>query len=129
MRTTAIRIRFPEVHALHRSRAALVILCLILPIALAAQTSQTAPAAQAASALANPAQLQALSGEYTNPEEPDTPLSFYVQNGKLTVESERGVPTALTPSSALQFAVPESKNTFTFTLDATGRGAQVVHSN
>ena len=41
------------------------------------------------------AQLDALSGEYTNPDDPDTPLSFYVQNGKLIVESERQVPTEL----------------------------------
>jgi hypothetical protein len=38
-------------------------------------------------------QLEALSGEYTDARaEPDTPLSFYIQDGKLVVESERNVP-------------------------------------
>ena len=36
-----------------------------------------------------------LSGEYTDTADPDTPISFYVENGKLVVESERMVPTAL----------------------------------
>src|SRR5271157_4877601 len=47
-------------------------------------------------------QLVALSGEYTNPHEPDTPISFYVQDGKLIVESERNVPTELKPISAAE---------------------------
>ena len=110
---------------MHRFRAALVTLCLVLPIALPAQPSQNAPAPAQVSA----EQLQALSGEYTSSADPDTTFSFYVQDGHLTVESERNIPTTLTPSSPLQFAVPDSKNTFSFTLDANGRGAQVVHSS
>ena len=46
------------------------------------------------------AQLDALSGEYTNPNDPDTPISFYTQDGKLILESERMVPTALTADFA-----------------------------
>ena len=75
------------------------------------------------------AQLQALSGEYTNSADPDTPLSFYLQNGKLVVESDRQVPTELTPASATEFGQPESKVTLTFTLDAAAHGASVVDSN
>jgi hypothetical protein len=56
-----------------------------------------------------PAQLEALSGEYTNPIEPDTPLSFYVQDGKLMEESERMVPTELKFVSATEFRRPDEK--------------------
>jgi putative CocE/NonD family hydrolase len=75
------------------------------------------------------AQLQALSGEYTDASEPDTPLSFYVWDGKLLVESERRVPTELKPVSAVDFALPNSKATLRFTLDASGRGATVLFSS
>jgi len=74
------------------------------------------------------AQLEGLSGEYVNPNDPDTPLSFYEQKGKLVVESERRVPTELKANSATEFALPDSKVTFNFTLDATGRGDTVVAS-
>ena len=75
------------------------------------------------------AQLDALSGEYTDPNAPDTPVSFYVHDGKLIVESERQVPTALTETSPTEFGIPETKMTLKFTLDAAGRGATVVPSN
>jgi putative CocE/NonD family hydrolase len=71
-----------------------------------------------------------LSGEYTNPLEPDTPLSFYVQNGKLVVESERMVPTELKAISATEFRLPGDKDsTLRFTLDASGKGATVVRAD
>jgi hypothetical protein len=69
-----------------------------------------------------PASLQNLAGEYTDLDDPDTPWSFYVQDGKLMVESERMVPTELKPVSATEFAIPDSKNTIRFTVDASGRG-------
>ena len=69
------------------------------------------------------AQLQALSGEYTNPAEPDTPWSFYPQNGKLVWESERRVPTELKAISATEFGITDSKVTFKFNVDATGKGS------
>jgi putative CocE/NonD family hydrolase len=71
--------------------------------------------------------FDALSGEYTNPIEPDTPLSFYVENGKLLVESERRVPTELKPTSATEFRLADDKDTtLRFTLDASGHGATVA---
>ncbi|HEY1209839.1 MAG TPA: CocE/NonD family hydrolase [Terracidiphilus sp.] len=75
------------------------------------------------------AQLAALSGEYTNPHEPDTPISFYVQDGKLIVESERNVPTELKPISATEFSWPHAKFTLHFILDAEGRGDSVNFSD
>src|ERR1035441_10694278 len=89
------------------------------------QTNQTTAAdAQAVSS----AQLEALAGEYTNTSEPDVPLSFYVQGGKLFVESERNVPEEFKAISALEFGFPNSQKSFRFTLDASGKGISVVQS-
>ena len=66
------------------------------------------------------AQLEALSGEYTNPAEPDTPLSLYAKDGKLYVESERMVPAALTTVSATDFSI-DAHTVFRFT-----KGAQEI---
>jgi uncharacterized protein len=101
-------------------RIVLAIVCLI-PLQIAPILAQSAPAASP---------LEALTGEYTNPVEPDTPLSFYVQNGKLVIESDRQVPTELKPISATGFILPgEKDSTLRFTLDASGHGATVVHAD
>ncbi len=70
-----------------------------------------------------------MSGEYTDPNDPDSPISFYVKDGKLVVESERTVPTELKAVSATEFAIPDSKMTIKFTLDASGHGAAAVVSD
>lgn len=70
-----------------------------------------------------------LSGEYTDTADPDTPISFYVEDGKLVVESERMVPTALIQNSPTEFGVPQTKMALKFTLDSAGRGATVVSTN
>ena len=62
-------------------------------------------AAQAPAAAA----LENFTGEYTDPAEPDSPLSFYVQNGRLVSESDRSVPSELTQTGTTEFAVPGSK--------------------
>jgi putative CocE/NonD family hydrolase len=72
--------------------------------------------------------LEALAGEYIDPNEPDTPLSFLAQDGKLVSESERQVPTELKAISTTEFEAPEKKARFTFSLDATGRATGVVIS-
>ena len=115
-----------------RRRVALAALCLALHFSILNRISLS-PAALAASAQQTESptasQLEALSGEYTDPVEPDSPLSFYVQDGKLVAESERLVPTALNAISATQFGFPKSKTTFTFALDSSGRGASVEVSD
>ncbi len=114
-----------------RLRLALAVLCLaLLPSApaLARPLPQAQAVPETPAAAPSAAQLEALTGEYTDPVEPDTPFSFYVENGKLIAESERYVPTELKPVSALQFGVPDSKITLTFTLDATGRGVTLAVS-
>ncbi|HEY2466971.1 MAG TPA: CocE/NonD family hydrolase [Terracidiphilus sp.] len=113
-----------------RSRVAVTALCLALfssanfiPRLAVAQTASPAQASNA------PVPLDALSGEYTDPSEPDTPLSFYPENGKLVVESDRMVPITLTENSPAEFAMPHGRITFKFTVDAAGRGASVSDSN
>jgi putative CocE/NonD family hydrolase len=94
-----------------------------------AALSSAPPSAPAAAAAQAAAQLDSLAGEYTDPNEPDTPLSFYVLSGKLTVESERLVPTELKQVSDLEFSFPDSKTSDHFTLDGSGRGATFVPSS
>ncbi len=74
------------------------------------------------------AKLEALSGEYCDVNEPDTPLSFYVQDGKLIFESERRVPVELEPVSDVEFTNSETRATLHFALDAAGRGESLVLS-
>jgi putative CocE/NonD family hydrolase len=107
---------------LNRLHLAAAVLCLALlpPVGIAATVSSVAPSL---------AQLAALSGEYTNAAEPDTPLSFYVQDGKLIYEHERRVPTELKALSATEFGIPNVKFTLRFTVDASGRGASVSYSD
>jgi putative CocE/NonD family hydrolase len=75
------------------------------------------------------AQLDALSGQYTEPSEPDTPLSFYVRDSVLIAESERLVPTELTPLSIDEFEIPGSRTILRFSRDAAGSWASVAISS
>ncbi len=83
---------------------------------------------QQAPARLTDSQLEALSGEYTDAGLPDVPFSFYQQDGKLFVETERWVPMALVAKTATEFSLadPNIKASYAFTLDATGRGASVI---
>jgi uncharacterized protein len=117
---------------LTQRRVALAVLCFALLFSPGrsfrlASLAQAATLGQAASP-ATP-QLDALSGEYTDPSDPDTPISFYTQDGKLILESERMVPTMLTENSPTEFGVPQSKVTLKFTVDAAGRGETVFAAN
>ena len=83
----------------------------------------------AQSAEATIGQLEALTGQYTDPVDPDTPLSVYVLNGKLYFESERNVPLELKPVSNNEFSISDSNSTLRFTLDANGRGDTVIFTS
>ena len=74
-------------------------------------------------------QLDVLSGEYTSTEAPDAPVSFYPQNEKLVVESERNVPLELTAKSADEFAIAGSQTTVRFKLDDAGGAESVTFSD
>jgi uncharacterized protein len=115
---------------LTRSRVAAVALCFALFLSAANLISSPASAQPApAQTPAAASQLDALSGEYADPNEPDVPMSLYVKDGKLIIESDRLVPTPLTQSSPTDFAVAGTKITIKFTLDPSGHGATMVASN
>ena len=99
----------------------MVLRCLSQQAALAWHTHAAAQGASSAN-------LEAFAGEYTDSADPGESYSFYVQDGKLTIESERWVPTVLKPVGAAIFAISGSDATVTFTLDSSGRGATVSFS-
>ncbi len=104
--------------------SASIVLCLLCPLG-----QRPAAAQQAASAFQpSAAQLAAVSGEYADPSDPDTPSSFYAKDGKLVVESERSVPAALDALSPLEYSVPKRKVTFAFAADSTGHIVSVARS-
>ena len=109
-----------------RLRIAPTALCLALLLSAPGLAWPAPHPAQSAEAAV--AQLEALTGEYTDPINPDTPLSIYVLNNKLFYESERVVSTELKPVSALEFVIPDSKTTLRFTLDIAGRGDTLTFS-
>ncbi len=113
-------------------RLAPIVLCAVLISSASANAGLQAQSARGPVSTngrtVGPAQLEALSGEYTDAADPDVPLSFYVRNGKLVIESERNVPEELVTLSALEFGLPNSTKTYRFTLDAAGNGASVVES-
>ena len=110
----------------YRVAAAVLCFAIFFPIEHSTSFGTWAQAAQTASI---PAQFEALSGEYADPNDPDTPFSFYTENGKLVVESERRLPTPLKENSPTEFGMPGTKIIIKFTLDASGRGEAVVASN
>lgn len=73
--------------------------------------------------------LEALSGEYADPAEPDMPFSFYPQDGKLMIESDRLAPLVMKADSATEFTLPGTKVTLTFTVDSAGYGEEAVFSS
>ena len=113
-----------------RYPVAAAVLCFAVLLSIDNSAGFTSFGQAAASASTAPsAQLDALAGEYTDPGEPDSPMSFYVEDGKLITESDRMVPTTLTETSPTEFTLPNSHMTVRFTLDAAGRGASVAISN
>ena len=114
-------------------RVAAVVLCSVLfpfagGLAWGASPAAGLHGARGQEAAPAAAQLEGLSGEYTDAADPDSPISFYVENGKLVEESERRVPTELKTISATEFGIPDTKASFKFTVDAAGHGVSVIVS-
>jgi len=78
---------------------------------------------------AQPANLDSLAGEYTDPAEGANAFSFYAQEGKFVVESTRKVPTELKPATTNVFSEAGSDLKVTFTLDPSGNGASAEFSD
>ncbi len=74
-------------------------------------------------------QLAAFSGEFTDPANPGDGYSFLVQDGELTVESERQVPIELKPISATLFSLANSDVTAAFQVSAAGYAESVSFSD
>ena len=112
---------------MNRRHVVLAALCLSLlsaiPALAAPPPAKTQPAAPTA------AQLQALAGEYTDSNEPDTPISFYNSGGKLFIETERNPPAELKPLSAVEFFISDIKSTYLFTPDEAGLGMSLLRSS
>jgi putative CocE/NonD family hydrolase len=85
---------------------------LALPSTFVGQTPASAP-------------LDAYAGEYTFSGQPGIAFSFYVHDGKLTVESDHWVPTELKQISASVFGIMQSDDKIAFSLDASGRATSV----
>jgi hypothetical protein len=71
------------------------------------------------------APLDAFAGEYTIPGQPGNAFSFYVQGGKLTLESERSVPEQLKQISATVFGFAHGDDKVIFSIDASGGATSV----
>ncbi|MGD0829941.1 MAG: CocE/NonD family hydrolase [Terracidiphilus sp.] len=110
-------------------RAAQAAFCLALLCFAPLRPEAQQAGAQQAQTGAQIVPLDALSGEYANSSEPDTPLSFYVANGKLTFESERAVPTELKPLSATEFGWSGAAYKVRFTLNEAGRAVRLVFTD
>jgi putative CocE/NonD family hydrolase len=116
---------YQEVPVLIRRRLVPVFASLCLALLPSLPGFAQAASTNAKAVVLSSHQLEGLAGEYTDPNEPDTPLSFFVADGKLVVESERNIPAALKPFSTAEFGLPDTKNTYHFTLDAAGHGVSV----
>jgi hypothetical protein len=100
----------------HRAlHSALFFLLLPFPSALPAQAPPSTP-------------LSAFAGEYTIPGQPGNAFSFYVEDGKLMLESDRRVPTALKQISATVFGFTHGDDKTVFSLDASGQATSVSFS-
>ncbi len=86
-----------------RAQTCAAFLFLVLLAAFASPAGFAASRASSHAVMQPGDALSALSGEYTDTNEPDTPLSFYARDGKLIVESERMMPVPLKAISAMEF--------------------------
>jgi uncharacterized protein len=83
-----------------RSAAAVLSLTLIAAFPIARAVGLQAPAQVPVPA---PTPAASLPGEYVSAADPDNTLDFYIENGRLVVESERYVPAELKAVSATEF--------------------------
>ena len=103
-------------------RAALCLTLISLPYASPCALAQSAQPSAAP-------KLQALAGEYADPVEGGEGYSFFVQDGRLTIESPRVAPSELVPVSGNVFNIPAFDTTVTFALDSSGHAISVTVSN
>jgi len=110
---------------LNSRRRFLSVVCLFIFAFVSMSSSPSQPPSSTATA----AQLSALAGHYENPAEPGGGFDFYVQNGELTFESSRLVPTELDPTSPTTFNVVGTSYSAAFALNSSGQGVTVSLSD
>ncbi len=76
-----------------------------------------------------PTTPESLAGEFTDPSGQQPSCSVYLQNGQLTIESSRLVPTELRPFSATVFSLSGTEAIATFSFDAMGKVTSVALSS
>jgi putative CocE/NonD family hydrolase len=75
-----------------------------------------------------PAPAAAVAGEYKSMVDPDSFLTFYVQDGRLRVESDRRVPAELKAVSPTEFEYVQEKTKFRFSGEANGESVTVSNA-
>ena len=75
------------------------------------------------------AQLEAVSGQYVDKNEPDEPANYSARDGKLYIESYRTPGLVLKALSATEFEITQYKVKVKFALDASGHGESVTIAN
>ena len=73
--------------------------------------------------------LETFVGEYTDPVEGGEGYSIFVDDGRLTIESPRVVPSQLVPVSGTVFNIPAFDTAVSFALDSSGRAKSLTTSS
>ena len=73
--------------------------------------------------------LETFAGEYTDSVEGGEGYSIFVEDGRLTIESPRVVPSELAPISGTVFNIPAFDTAVAFALDSSGRAISLTVSN
>ena len=106
-----------------RTSAAFAIVCVVVSGALLPVHRGVRLIAQEASVPA-----ATVAGEYKSTVDPDSFLTFYVQDGKLRMESDRRVPAELKAVSPTEFDYVPEKTKFRFEGDASGESVTVSNA-
>lgn len=113
---------------MNRSSGQLLVFVLTPFLFLKASPGQTSNGDQAVFH-ASTAQMEAVSGRYQDPAEPDITLNIYPQGDKLLFDTERRVPTELEPRTADDATLAGSDVHLHFTLPVTGHATAVTFMN
>jgi putative CocE/NonD family hydrolase len=73
--------------------------------------------------------LETFVGEYTDSVEGGEGYSIFVEDGRLTIEAPRVVPSQLVPISGTVFNIPAFDTAIAFALDSSGRAISLTASN
>jgi putative CocE/NonD family hydrolase len=115
--------------SIYRALPVLLVLAGWAVPAVAGRKPARPTAVQPAAVQVSVEEMRGLEGEYTYADEPETPLSIYIQNGQLLCETERRMPMVLKPLSATEYDVIGSRKRITFKLDTGGKATSLIYAN